>query len=306
MVRWRILLSLSLLSWTLACAAPAIFSLTPTPTPYLYPTPETPNVPALAVDQLKNAEYLIVGFDGASHTYRFADGKYVRGTDTTSPDYADLRLLDFFAFGDLNRDGVNDAAVLIAENYGGRALVSVAAVRNEAGQPRHMASYLVDDRPQVNTLEIRGGRIFLDALVHHLDDAMCCPTFPVTQTFQLFGNSLTLVRAASQTPGGGERAITIESPSEGAAVGGALVVSGSVTIAPFENTLSYHVYTEQGNELAAGPILVSAPDFGAPGTFTFPLDPSAFPLGRVRIVISDLGAADGSVLALDSVEVVVR
>ena len=171
---------------------------------------------------------------------------------------------------------------------------------------RHVASYLVDDRPQVNTLEIRDGRIFLDALVHHLDDALCCPTFPVTQTFQLFGNSLTLVRAASQTPGGGERAITIESPSEGATVGGALVVSGSVTIAPFENTLSYRVYTEQGNELAAGPILVSAPDFGAPGTFAFPLDTSAFPLGRVRIVISDLSAADGSVLALDSVEVVVR
>ena len=29
-------------------------------------------------------------------------------------------------------------------------------------------------------------------------------------------------------------------------------------------------------------------------------------MGRVRIVIADLSAADGSVLALDSVEVIVR
>lgn len=304
----KLFLALSLLFWTSACSASSIFSLTPTPTPYIYPTAETPNVPALTVDQLKNAEYLIVAFDGASHAYRFADGKYSRGTDPASPDYADLRLLDFFAFGDLDRDGVNDAAVLIAENDGGRALVSVAAVRNEDDQPRHVASSLVDDRPQVSALEIRDGRIFLDALVHGPGDAMCCPTFPVTRTLQLFGNSLMLVRAASQTPGGGERAITIESPSEGAHAdaGGALTVSGRVTIAPFENTLSYRVYTEQGNELAAGPILVDAPDFGAPGTFTVTLETGAFPLGRVRIVISDLSAADGSVLALDSVEVVVR
>jgi hypothetical protein len=79
-----------------------------------------------------------------------------------------------------------------------------------------------------------------------------------------------------------------------------------VTIAPFENTLTYRVFNEQGNELTAGPITVDAPDFGAPGTFTVTLDASTFPIGRIRIVIADLSAADGSVLALDSVMVVVK
>jgi hypothetical protein len=79
-----------------------------------------------------------------------------------------------------------------------------------------------------------------------------------------------------------------------------------VTIAPFENNLSYRVYDEQGNELAAGPIMVDAPDFGAPGTFTATLDLAAFPPGRLFIEIADLSAADGSVLALATVMVVVR
>jgi hypothetical protein len=182
----------------------------------------------------------------------------------------------------------------------------VNAVLNENGQPRHAASYLVDDRPQIKALEIRDGRILLDAVIHGTDDAMCCPTFPVTQTFQLIGNSLTLVRFTSQTPSGQERAITIESPSEGSDVGRALVIAGQTTIAPFENTLVYRVYNEQGNELASGPIAVIALDFGAPGTFTTTLDTSAFPMGRIRIVIADLSAADGSILALDSVMVVVK
>jgi hypothetical protein len=303
----KLFLALSLLFWTSACSAPSIFSLTPTSTPYVYPTAETPTVPALTVESLGNAEYTLPGFGSAIHSYQFVDGKYNAGGDPSGSEYASLSLLDYYAFGDLNEDGVDDAAVLIAENYGGSGVfVSVNAVLNENGQPHHAASYLVDDRPQIKALEIRDGRIFLDAVIHGTDDAMCCPTFPVTQTFQLIGNSLTLVRFTSQTPGGQERAITIESPSEGADAGGALVISGQVTIAPFENTLTYRVFNEQGNELTAGPITVDAPDFGAPGTFTVTLDASAFPIGRIRIVIADLSAADGSVLALDSVMVVVK
>ncbi len=47
-------------------------------------------------------------------------------------------------------------------------------------------------------------------------------------------------------------------------------------------------------------------DPGAASAFNATLDLSAFPPGNIRIEISDLSAADGSVLALDSVEVVVR
>lgn len=303
----KILVALSLLFWTSACSAPSIFSLTPTPTAYIYPTAETPLVPALTVDSLGNAEYILPGFDNALYAYQFSGGKFSRGSDSSAAGYASLSLLDFYAFGDLNNDGVDDAAVIIAENYGGTGVfVSVNAVLNEGGLPHHVASYMIDDRPQIKALDIRDGEIFLEAVVHGFDDPACCPEQAVTRSFKLIGVSLTLVRATSYLSSGQERAITIESPMDGEQASGSLVINGSVTIAPFENTLSFRVYNEQGNELFAGPIMVNAPDFGAAGTFSATLDLSALPPGRVRFVIADLSAADGSVLALDSVEVVVK
>jgi Immunoglobulin-like domain of bacterial spore germination len=302
----KLILALSLLLWTPACSVSSIFSLTPTSTPYIYPTAETPSVPALTVDALRNATYTLPSFTGDLFSYQLTDGKYTLG-DPTVTGYVEVTLLDTYAFGDLNEDGVNDAAIVLAENFGGTGVfVSVNAVLNDGGQPRHAASSMIDDRPQIGNLDIRDGEIVLDAVVHAFDDPACCPELSVTRSFKLSGTSLTLVRATSRLPSGQERAITIDSPLDGAEVRGELVITGSVTIAPFENTLTYRVYNEQGNELFAGPIMVSAPDFGAAGTFSATLDISTFPMGRVRIVIADLSAADGSVLAMDSIEIIVR
>ncbi|RJP54917.1 MAG: hypothetical protein C4583_01425 [Anaerolineaceae bacterium] len=302
----KLILALSLLLWTSACSPASIFGLTPTSTPYIYPTPETPVVPALTVDALRNASYTLPNFSGDLFSYQLTDGKYTLG-DPTVTGYVEVTLLDTFAFGDLNQDGVNDAAVLLAENFGGTGVfVSVNAVLNDGGQPRHAASSMIDDRPQIGNLDIRDGEIFLDAVIHAFDDPACCPELSVTRSFKLSGVLLTLVRATTRLTNGQERVIMIESPSDGTEIRGELVITGSVTIAPFENTLTYRVYNEQGNEMFAGPIMVSAADFGAPGTFSATLDTSAFPMGRIRIVIADLSAADGSVLAMDSVEIIVR
>ena len=306
MSRKLTILALSLLLWTSACSVASIFSLTPTPTPYIYPTAETPLVPALTVDALRNAAYTLPNFIGDLFSYQLTDGKYTLG-DPTVTGYVEVTLPDTYAFGDLNQDGVNDAAVLLAENFGGTGVfVSVNAVLNEGGQPRHAASTMIDDRPQIGNLDIRDGEIYLEAIVHAFDDPACCPELSVTRSFKLNNTSLMLVRATTRLSTGQERAITIDSPSDDTEVRGDLIITGSVTIAPFENTLTYRVYNEQGNELSVGPIMVSAADFGAPGTFTFTLDTNTFPKGRARIVIADLSAADGSVLALDSVEVIVR
>lgn len=303
----RLLLALSLLLLTSACSPASIFGLTPTPTLYVYPTPETPVVPALTADALRNAEYILPGFDGAIRSYKFVDGKYAFGGDPSVTGYADVSLLDTYAFGDLNGDGVDDAAVLIAENYGGTGVfVSLNAVLNEGGLSRHAASTMIDDRPKINALKIQNGLIYLDAVLHGPNDPACCPEWTATRAYKLSGLSLTLVRATTRLPSGQERAINIESPSAGAEVTGQITLAGAVTIAPFENTLTLHVYNAQGNELTVAPIMVNAPDFGAAGTFTATLDVSAFPAGRIRIVIADLSAADGSILALDSVEVVVK
>ena len=84
-------------------------------------------------------------------------------------------------------------------------------------------------------------------------------------------------------------------------------IKGTVAIAPFENNLAYRIFDVSGIELAAGPISVSAPDLGAPGTFD-----AIIPLGStlsgsiIRVEVQDISAADGSLLAMDSVELVVK
>jgi hypothetical protein len=80
-----------------------------------------------------------------------------------------------------------------------------------------------------------------------------------------------------------------------------------VTIAPFENTLVYHIYDFGGVELSAGPITVTASELGGPGTFD-----STIPLGdtlsgtAIRIEVRDTSAADGSLLAMDSVVLLIQ
>ena len=92
--------------------------------------PATATVPALTADELKNAAYQLVASD--SHpTIKLENGAYLKGTDPASTDYASIKLADPMAFGDLNGDGASDAAVLLAENYGGSGVfVSLIAMLN--------------------------------------------------------------------------------------------------------------------------------------------------------------------------------
>lgn len=304
--------ALTLVFAIMACSpVPGLPLLTPTGPATVEPASPPPSIPALTADQVLNAEYTISTFDGETHVYRLTDGAYEQGNDPAA-DFVSIHLVAVqpdqrVIFGDLNGDGAQDAAVILAENYGGTGVfVSVAAVINENGQPRHAASYAIDDRPAVNAFSILDGDIFLDAVVHGPNDPGCCPDLAVTRTFRLAGNQLMLVGGTSKTPGGLERAITIETPLDGAEVSGAVQLTGGITISPFENTLSYSFYGLDGNELARGPFLVETPVLGGPSTFDTLLDLTGLPPGPLILIVADFSAADGSVLALDSVELVVR
>jgi hypothetical protein len=84
-------------------------------------------------------------------------------------------------------------------------------------------------------------------------------------------------------------------------------VKGSVAIAPFENNLTYSIKDGAGVELSRGAVQVNASAPGGPGTFD-----AVIPLGKIlsstliMIEIQDVSAADDSLLAMDSVELVVK
>jgi hypothetical protein len=265
------------------------------------------SVPGITVDQLKNAQYQI-GVRDDHAVVQLTDGLFQQGTDATSLDYAYIALTQFTAVGDLTGDGVDEIAALFLENFGGTGNFAMLAIyTNVNGQPVFLTSLLIDDRPMVNGLSINNGEVFLDAVVHDFDDGACCPELPSTQRYALVNNQLRLVHYTTGAPTGVQRVIEITSPANGTEASGSVQVSGTVTIAPFENTLVYYIHDEAGNQYAAGPINVTAAEFGGPGTFgeTFTLE--GIPAGTtIYLELQDQNAADGGLFALDAVKLFVK
>jgi len=277
----------------------------------LTPLPPTPfnDTPALTADQLKNGQFDLPGADNTLRSVQFTNGQFVSGSDPAQVGYVSIVMADPIVFGDLDRDGAIDAVVIIAENYGGTGVfTSLAVFLNRGGLPVYTASHFIDDRAMINGFTVANSEIFLDATVHGVNDPGCCPALPTKRTLRLWDNRLLLSSFSSQTPAGSERIISIDAPANDQEVEKVFSLRGNVTIAPFENNLVYKVYIPgMADPFTQGPLMVNAPDLGAPGTFELPLNFTAAGFtGPVYITLSDLSAADGSLLALDALFVTVK
>ncbi len=294
----------------LAALACSLFPPTrqPAVTPTSPPPTALPAIPPLTVDQLKNAEYQLMATGNDVHVVKLTNGTYQKGTDPGATDYVRVNLAEQMAFGDLNGDGAPDAAVLLAENYGGTGVfVSVVAMLNQGGQPVERGASIVDDRPVINSLRIHDGEVLLDATVHGPNDPGCCASQPTARALRVTDLGLVLTGLTTTTANGLVRSITIASPSDGSEASGTVHVTGSVTVAPFENNLSYHLVDPALGDLASGPITVDAATLGGPGTFDVVIGLSAVSAGRtIYLEIQDDSPADGSLLALASVALNIR
>jgi hypothetical protein len=297
---------------TFTTIPPSATSVPPTSVPptatVIPPTATTANL-VLTVDQLRNATFNLMGSDQIVRSISLKDGKFQQGTDPAVPGYISVTLGDKIAFGDLNGDGVEDAVISIAENYGGSGVfVSVVAILNQNGQPNAVGSALIDDRPVVNELSIKAGEIFLNATVHGPGDPMCCAARPSKRFYRLVENALVLSQLSTTTPDGSERTIQIDAPTAGSEVSGPFVINGSVSISPFENTLGYKVYVQGNKEPVEGTgFVIKADGAGGPGTFELPLDLSSLNLkGPVWVEIADTSPADGTYQAERTVFLVLK
>jgi hypothetical protein len=255
---------------------------------------------------IRNAQYQL-GVPDSLQVVQLQDGIFEQGT-AGDPDYISAQLTSFVASGDLDGDGSDEIAALISENFGGTGVfVFVAIYKNVNGVPTFITSSVVDDRPQLNALSIENGEIFLDATLHAVDDPMCCPTLRTTRHYRLVDAQLDMTDYTTFTPDGRPRTITIESPANGTEIFSTVQVKGSVAIAPFENNLTYSIKDGAGVELSRGAVPVTAPDLGAPGTFDAQISIGSIISGTViTIEIQDRSAADDSLLAMDSVQLVVK
>jgi hypothetical protein len=279
-------------------------TVAPAPTATL--PPDTPTPAPDHVEQIRNAQYQL-GFSDQIDVVQLSDGVYQSGT-AGGADYVEVRVSDFIALGDLNNDGANETAAIISENYGGTGVFTFLALYlNQNAQPVFLTSVFIDDRPAIEGLGIENGEVFLSATTHDADDPFCCPTLRTERHYRLINNQLEMTDYVTFTPDGRPRTIAIESPENGGEVFSSVQVRGTVAIAPFENTLTYRIYDVGGVELAVGAIAVTAADFGAPGVFDEVISLGNILSGAaIRIEVQDISAADGSLFAMDSVELVVK
>ena len=217
-------------------------------------------------------------------------------------------MLSRIAFGDLNGDGLNDAAVLLAENGGGSGtFVSFVAILNQNGQAVQAGSILVDDRPRINSLSISNRQIVLDGVIHSLSDTLSNPTIPALQTYLLDETGLQRVSLTSPTPSGGVHAIAITSPGWGERVTGSVRVIGEMPIGPFENNLLYQLVDAAGNVLDASGFMVQSDGAGGPASFNNTINLPALTSGQiVWLELKELSMADGSPIAVASVKLIVE
>jgi hypothetical protein len=107
------------------------------------------------------------------------------------------------ATGDLNGDGVADAAVvLVAQTGGSGSFYYLVALLGDTGTPKQAASTLLGDRIDLQSLTIVNAGIVMEALVAGPNDPLCCPSQQTTSTYRLEGGGLALLEQVVVTPTG--------------------------------------------------------------------------------------------------------
>jgi hypothetical protein len=153
----------------------------------------TPSTAPFTLEQLKKAEYISPVTSGKRA--QLVDGKF---EDELAPGAASkltIQLLDPFATGDLNGDGIPDAAVVLATNMGGSGVfVDLEAVLNVDGKPSSAGLARLGDRTQIKSISIDQGTIAVEMVTQGPSDPMCCPTLHITEKFKLQGNDLAQVQ----------------------------------------------------------------------------------------------------------------
>ncbi len=159
----------------------------PLPTATSTPNP-TPTPQGLTLEELKNATYTLSVIENVQ--VKLTDGKF-KYSDATKMLNATGQMIEPAAFGDLNGDGLNDAALTIATNTGGSGtfheLIVVLAGQGQA------ADFMVGDRIQEKQLTIQDGKIILEYLRHGPKDGLCCPSEHARTVYQLQNGQLKVV-----------------------------------------------------------------------------------------------------------------
>lgn len=139
----------------------------------------------LDIQSLVNSRYHTYAF---SDTVRLHNGIYYYLNDKGIIDSNSYTKLDQrnVAFGDLNGNGIPDAAVIMISSGGGTGLfIDLGIVFNVNGRPVNVATESLGDRVAVKKVFIKDGLINVRLLTHGDQDGQCCPSIDSTWCFKI-------------------------------------------------------------------------------------------------------------------------
>ncbi len=132
---------------------------------------------------------------GEDGTVQLTGGQYRAPAAEGSASEIIVSLSNFAAFGDLNGDGTEDAAVILVSSGGGSGVFyDLAVVIDENGTLTNIAVDSLGDRVQIKELQVTDGEIVVSLLTHAPSDPLCCATQNTILHYQLVGDQLTLVK----------------------------------------------------------------------------------------------------------------
>ena len=249
----------------------------------------------LTLDQLRDGLYRLPLLGDEETPIRFRDGQGSIRYGAGATERVEAGLVgDLVAFGDLDGDGVADAAVVAFVNTGGSGtFIHLLALRDREGTPVQAGREFLGDRVNVRSIAISGGRIFVTMDAHGPGDGLCCPSIDTSRAFALSAGRLVPTRA-----------LVIASPLPGETIATGVEVRGSTTH-PSADGLAYLVYDARGGVIGLGKLTVEV-DSGTLGTFAAPISFLAGDAGPGRIEIVDVDSGDDAALARSSVQVLLE
>ena len=104
-----------------------------------------------------------------------------------------------YVIGDLDGDGVNEAAGFLTESSGGSGSYTYLVIvdRNNAHY-ENVATQNLGDRVMIRALRLEQGRLELDMVTAAQQEAACCPSLKVHKTFRYAGGKLQQISSKEQ------------------------------------------------------------------------------------------------------------
>lgn len=154
--------------------------------------PKEEEATKLTLEMLENAEYYFPLYDKRA---RLINGLHEEEEITDESGYTYIFsagiVSDKVAFGDLDNDEKEDAAVVLYSTGGRSGLFyELVVMINENGNPYYLTSKYLGDRITVNSVNIQDGMITLEMIIHDIGDAACCPTLHKVSQYKLLENEL--------------------------------------------------------------------------------------------------------------------